>query len=128
LSIVSFLGNITAAVSYLIGGLGIFSIMLLIVGQRRQEVGIRRAVGAREKDIMNQFLTESAFIGFSGGVLGGLAGIVVCNIVFAFGVLPAAFSVPGAAVAFGSSLVIGILAGAYPAKLAASVNPVDTLR
>ncbi|MGE4497763.1 MAG: ABC transporter permease [Deferribacterales bacterium] len=128
LNIVSFLGNITAAVSYLIGGLGIFSIMLLIVGQRRQEVGIRRAVGARRRDIMRQFLGESAFIGLSGGFLGGALGFLVCYAVFATGKLPFAFSSSGGIAAFVSSLFIGVVAGAYPASMAAKVKPVDALK
>lgn len=128
LGIVNFLGNTTAAVSYLIGGLGIFSIMLLIVGQRKQEVGIRRAVGARRRDIINQFLGESAFIGLCGGFLGGVSGVLVCIAVYSSGKLPAAFSMAGGIAAFVSSLLIGVIAGAYPAYLASKVNPVDSLK
>lgn len=128
LRIVSFLGNITAAVSYLIGGLGIFSIMLLIVGQRSQEIGIRRAVGARRRDIMRQFLGESAIIGLCGGIFGGFLGLLTCYGVFASGKLPFAFSTAGGVAAFVSSLLIGVIAGAYPASLATKVKPVEALK
>jgi putative ABC transport system permease protein len=128
LKIVNFLGNTTASVSYLIGGLGIFSIMLLIVGQRKQEVGIRRAVGARRRDIIAQFLGESAFIGFCGGFLGGCFGVLICLLVYSTGKLPTAFSVGGGLTAFVSSLFIGVIAGGYPAYLASKVSPVDSLK
>ncbi|MEF3254398.1 MAG: ABC transporter permease, partial [Deferribacterales bacterium] len=126
--IVSFLGMVTAGISYLIGGLGIFSIMVLSVSLRRTEVGIRRAVGARRKDIFRQFLLESGIIGILGSFLGIIIGIIVSVIVFKVANLPFAFSFYGILFSSTLAIIVGIFAGIYPSFSASKTDPIFALR
>ena len=125
--IVSFLGKITAVISYIIGGLGIFSIMLLVLGIRRTEIGIRRAVGARKRDIFRQFLLESSFIGFIGSFFGIIFSIIASLIVFNVGELPLYISIQGIILSIFSSMCIGMIAGVYPAYLASKLDPIKSI-
>ncbi len=119
---------VIAAISLIVGGIGIMNIMLANVTARTREIGIRRAVGASRRDIMRQFLAEAALIAACGGVLGlllGLGGGLLVQAVFGF---PVAFNAAIMLIAVGSSTAIGIGFGLYPAWLAARMNPVEALR
>jgi putative ABC transport system permease protein len=128
MSMIKILGRVAAVVSFLIGGLGILSIMILIVNERRVEIGIRRAVGSRKRDIILQFLLESSFISFIGGTVGVLLSSLVSIAIFLFSGLPFTIS-PGAHfLSFFASVVVGILAGIYPSQKATRIQPVDVIR
>ncbi len=127
-SMITVLGRIAAVVAFLIGGLGILSIMILIVNERRLEIGIRRAVGSRKRDIVLQFLLESSFISLVGGAVGVFLSIVASVIIFRFSGLPTVVSVKGLLIAFTASVTVGMLAGIYPSKKATTIQPVDVIR
>jgi putative ABC transport system permease protein len=118
-----------ASVSLVVGGIGIMNIMLVSVRERTREIGVRRAVGATKRDVLWQFLLESVVISTVGGAVGlGMgAGIVWAVRRFAPQV-PVALSPWIAAVAFGSSFVVGVLSGVVPARRAADLDPVEALR
>ncbi|HOG17297.1 MAG: Macrolide export ATP-binding/permease protein MacB [Syntrophaceae bacterium PtaU1.Bin231] len=128
MDLISILGKIAAAASFLIGGLGILSIMILIVSERRMEIGVRRAVGSRKRDIVFQFLMESAFISVSGGMIGVAAGVAVSLAVAAVLHYPARISLAGLTLSFLLSIASGVLAGLYPSVRATKIHPVDVLR
>ncbi len=128
ISMITVLGRIAATVSFIIGGIGILSIMILIVNERRVEIGIRRAVGAGKRDIILQFLMESSFISFSGGMVGVIAGFIASAVIFKVSDLPFVISPVGIAVAFLASVTVGVLAGLYPSKKAISIQPADVIR
>jgi putative ABC transport system permease protein len=128
MSMITVLGRIAAGISFFIGGLGILSIMILIVNERRVEIGIRRAVGSRKKDIILQFLIESAFISFSGGTIGAIISLIVATIIFLLSGLPFTISPTGIVISFLASVGVGILAGIYPSKKATRIQPVDVIR
>ncbi len=128
ISMISVLGRIAAGVSFTIGALGILSIMILIVSERRMEIGIRRAVGSRKRDIVLQFLIESSFISLLGGAAGVLLGIVVSTVIYKVSDLPFTMSPWGLEASFAASVAVGILAGIYPSKRATAIQPVDVIR
>ncbi len=115
-----------AAVSLLVGAIGVMNIMLVTVTERTREIGIRKAIGARKSVVLTQFLIESTVISFLGGILGAIAGIAISRFTIA-GVKPvlASYSIP---LALGVALSVGIVAGFYPAYRAASLRPIDALR
>lgn len=126
--IVTLLLTALAAVSLVVGGIGIMNIMLVAVTERTREIGIRRAVGARQRSILIQFLFEAAFLSLAGGVLGALSGVLVAAwaervLKWSIPILPAAMSL-----ALGSALLVGVIAGVYPAFRASRLNLVDALR
>ncbi|HWR90594.1 MAG TPA: ABC transporter permease, partial [Dissulfurispiraceae bacterium] len=125
---ITVLGKIAAAVSFLIGGLGILSIMILIVNERRVEIGIRRAVGSRKRDIITQFLLESSFISLCGGIVGVIVSFITTVLVFVISDLPMTISPMGLFLSFLSSVTVGILAGIYPSKKATMIQPVNIIR
>ncbi|MGE5239479.1 MAG: ABC transporter permease [Chloroflexota bacterium] len=127
-SMITVLGRIAAVVAFLIGGLGILSIMILIVNERKLEIGIRRAVGSRKRDIVLQFLLESSFISLVGGAVGVFLSIIASLVIFRFSGLPTVVSVTGLLIAFTASVTVGMLAGIYPSKKATTIQPVDVIR
>jgi len=115
-----------AAISLVVGGIGIMNIMYVTVTERIREIGIRRAVGARQKDILSQFLTESVILSLFGGILGlGLSFLIVYFIQPFF---PAYISIGSIVLALGVSSLIGIVFGVFPAKKAADLSPIDAIR
>jgi putative ABC transport system permease protein len=118
-----------AAVSLLVGGIGIMNIMLVSVTERTREIGIRLAIGARENDILTQFLVEAVALSMAGGLLGiglGMAGAVLLSKLG--GGTPVDFSLSWMAIGFGVSVGIGVVFGYYPARKAARLDPIDALR
>ncbi len=115
-----------AAISLLVGGIGVMNIMLVSVTERTREIGIRKAVGARRSDILRQFLVEAVMVSVLGGVAGVLAGLLGSQFKIA-GVQPviAPYSV---ALAFGAAVLTGLFFGTYPAARAAAMRPIDALR
>ena len=128
MGLISVLGRIAAAASFLIGALGILSIMILIVNERRVEIGIRRAVGSRKRDIILQFLMESSFISVSGGIIGMAAGFLMSLAIAKVLGYPVSVSIPGLLLAFAASALSGIVAGIYPSFKATQIHPVDIIR
>jgi putative ABC transport system permease protein len=128
MSMITVLGRVAAVVAFFIGGIGILSIMILIVNERRVEIGIRRAVGSRKRDIILQFLIESAFISLSGGTVGLIASFITTVIIFMLSDLPFTVSLTGLILSFFASVGVGILAGIYPSKKATKIQPVDVIR
>jgi len=125
---ITVLGRVSSVVSFLIGGIGILSIMILIVNERKVEIGIRRAVGSRKRDIILQFLTESSLISLSGGVAGIVIGFGASLIILRLSELPQVTSLTGLLLSFIVSVAVGILAGIYPSKKATTIQPVDIIR
>ncbi len=117
-----------AAISLLVGGIGIMNIMLVSVTERTREIGIRMAVGARGRDILSQFLVESAFLSLLGGALGILLGVGVSVLISNLAKWPTSVSPSSIALAFGFSAAVGIFFGFYPARKAADQDPIDALR
>ena len=121
------LGSI-ASISLVVGGIGIMNIMLVSVGERTREIGIRLAVGAKEKNILIQFLIESVLLSLVGGAIGTVLGILISKFASALTGWPTQISVLSILVAFLFSAMVGIIFGIYPAKKAAALNPIDALR
>ena len=117
-----------AGISLLVGGIGIMNMMLTTVTERTREIGLRKAIGAKRKDISFQFLTEATMLTFIGGVLGVILGWLISFGVTYFGVLQAEVSISSILLAFGVSAFIGIVFGYYPARRASKLNPIEALR
>ena len=117
-----------AGISLLVGGIGIMNMMLTTVTERTREIGLRKAIGAKKRDINKQFLIEAVMLTFIGGVIGVILGWLISFGVTSLGILQAQVSISSVLLAFGVSTVIGIVFGFYPAKRAASLNPIDALR
>jgi len=117
-----------AGISLIVGGIGIMNMMLTTVTERTREIGLRKAIGAKKKDINKQFLIEAVMLTFIGGAIGVILGWLISFIVSSLGILQAEVSLTSVLLAFGVSAVIGIVFGFYPAKRAASLNPIDALR
>lgn len=117
-----------ASISLLVGGIGIMNIMLVSVTERTQEIGLRKAIGARPKDILIQFLIESIMLSVAGGFLGMSLGIGIVSLVGNFTLLPASVPMSGIYLAFGISSGIGLFFGVIPASKAAKLDPIVALR
>ncbi|MCX8022183.1 MAG: ABC transporter permease [Syntrophorhabdaceae bacterium] len=125
--LVSILTIIASTVSFLIGGLGIFAIMLLSISERKLEIGIRRVVGSKKRDIILQFLTESVIVALIGGIFGVVVGFIITVIVDYFGEFPFSLYLGNIFLSIAISMVIGILAGIYPAMQGTKYEPVEVL-
>jgi putative ABC transport system permease protein len=117
-----------AAISLLVGGIGIANIMLVAVTERIREIGIRKAVGAKKRDILVQFLIEAVIISLMGGVLGIIFGVGVSSIVMYFIGLPLTITPWSIFMATLVSILVGVVSGVYPATRAAKLDPVEALR
>ncbi|MEN6604149.1 MAG: ABC transporter permease [Bryobacteraceae bacterium] len=117
-----------AAISLLVGGIGIMNIVLATVMERTREIGIRRAIGARRRDIVRQFLTESSVISVAGGTLGIGFGLFLSWVIAQAAEWQTIVTVGSVLVAFGVSAAVGIVFGIYPAVKAAQIDPIDALR
>ncbi|MGB6127209.1 MAG: ABC transporter permease [Psychrilyobacter sp.] len=117
-----------AFISLFVGGIGIMNIMLASVTERIKEIGIRKAIGARNRDILTQFLIESIFLSVVGGVLGVIIGICLGNLVGLLIKIPPVFTLKIIIISVGVSSFIGIAFGVVPARKASLLNPIDALR
>ena len=121
------LGSI-AAISLLVGGIGIMNIMLATISERTREIGIRRALGATRRDIIVQFLSETLLLTLAGGILGMVMGSLIPFLVTYFGRMPTVITASSLLLAFGISAAVGITFGLYPAYRAANMDPIESLR
>jgi putative ABC transport system permease protein len=121
------LGSI-AAISLLGGGIGIMNIMLATVSERTREIGIRRALGARKKDIVLQFLSETILLTVIGGILGMALGACIPILVSVFGGMPTVITAEAMILSFSISAGVGLTFGLYPAYHAANMDPIESLR
>lgn len=117
-----------AGISLLVGGIGIMNIMLATVLERTREIGIRRAIGARQSDIVRQFLTEAVMISIVGGLIGIAFGFSLSRVIAAAAGWSTVVTAASIAVAFGVSVFIGLLFGIYPAVQAAKLDPIEAIR
>jgi len=117
-----------AGISLLVGGIGIMNIMLATVTQRTREIGVRRSIGACERDVIQQFLTESVALSMTGGIIGVIAGILLSWIINFYAGWHTIVSPSIIIISFGVSVMTGIIFGLYPAMKAARLDPVEALR
>ena len=117
-----------AAISLLVGGIGIMNIVLATVMERTREIGIRRSVGARRFDIVRQFLTESVLISMGGGLLGIGFGFFLAWLIARTAEWKTIVTTASVVIAFGVSVFVGVVFGIYPAVKASRINPIDALR
>lgn len=117
-----------ASISLLVGGIGIMNMMLTNVRERTREIGLRKAIGAKRKDISNQFLAESILVTVLGGLIGIVLGVGVSALISTVGILQTKVTTGPVILAFTVSAAIGIIFGYYPAKKASELNPIDALR
>ncbi|HNJ73297.1 MAG TPA: ABC transporter permease, partial [bacterium] len=125
---VSLLMIIVASISLLVGGIGIMNIMLVSVTERTREIGIRMAIGATEKHILLQFLVEAVVLSLTGGVIGMILGVVIGYLVETFTSWAVSISMVSVVVSMSFAAGVGIFFGFYPARKAASLNPIEALR
>lgn len=126
--IYNFLLGAIAAISLLVGGIGIMNIMLATVMERTREIGIRRSIGARKADIMSQFVSEAVAISITGGLIGVILGVGLSFFVSVFTDVNIEIKMYSVIIAFAFSVIVGISFGYLPAKNAANLKPIDSLR
>lgn len=117
-----------AGISLIVGGIGVMNIMLVSVTERTQEIGLKKAIGARKSRILGQFLTEAAVLTSLGGLVGVIVGIILAQVISYISTTPVAISGPAAVGAVAFSMIIGIVFGMLPSYKAANLNPIDALR
>ncbi|HOJ40918.1 MAG TPA: ABC transporter permease, partial [bacterium] len=121
------LGSI-AAISLVVGGIGIMNIMLATVTERTREIGIRRALGARRRDILQQFVSEAVILSSSGGLIGVCLGVIIPKIVTRLAGMTTLITPWSVLISFSISVGVGMVFGIYPARQAASLDPIQALR
>jgi putative ABC transport system permease protein len=126
--VMSMLLGAVASISLVVGGIGIMNIMLVSVTERTREIGIRIAIGAKKRDIMLQFLTEAVLLTTCGGIIGMLLGVAGARLVASLVGWPTLVSLNTIVIAFAFSAGVGVFFGFYPARRAASLNPIEALR
>ena len=117
-----------ASISLLVGGIGVMNIMLVSVTERTAEIGLKKAIGAKKKQILLQFLTESAVLTSLGGIIGVISGIIMAQLISGMMQIPVSISAPAIAIAVVFSTLIGVVFGMLPAYQAANLNPIEALR
>lgn len=117
-----------SAISLLVGGIGVMNIMLVSVTERTKEIGLLKAIGAKRKDILMQFLIESAVLTMIGGIIGIFFGVSGTFLIAVIAGIPFIVSIPWILLAVGISTLVGVVFGIYPARKAASLQPIDALR
>jgi putative ABC transport system permease protein len=122
-----YLGAI-AAISLIVGGIGIMNIMLVSVRERTREIGLRKAVGARERDILTQFLLEALMLSTTGGIIGLLIGVSIAVVANETGQTRALVSPESVVLAVGFAMLVGLFFGIEPARRAARLDPIEALR
>ncbi len=128
LSVLTLVLAAIAGISLLVGGVGVMNIMLVSVSERTREIGLRKAVGARTRDVLRQFLFEAIALTVSGGFAGIVLGIAAALVIGELTPIPASITVWSVALAFGVSVAVGIFFGVYPARKAARMQPIAALR
>ncbi len=117
-----------AGISLIVGGIGVMNIMLVSVTERTQEIGLKKAIGAKKSNILGQFLTEASVLTSMGGILGVASGIGLAELISKFSETPVAISIPAAIGAVAFSMIIGIVFGMLPSYKAANLDPIEALR
>jgi len=117
-----------ASIALLVGGIGVMNIMLVSVTERTSEIGLKKALGARKRNILLQFLTESAVLTSIGGILGIIAGIILAQVISRMSGAPVFISIPTIILGVAFSMLIGIIFGLLPSMQAANMNPIEALR
>jgi putative ABC transport system permease protein len=117
-----------AAISLLVGGIGIMNIMLVSVTERTREIGIRKAIGAKNKDILTQFLTESVVLSLTGGLMGIIFAFIISILLNKYSPISTSISGTSIVLAISFSTFVGLFFGIYPAMRAARLNPIEALR
>jgi putative ABC transport system permease protein len=121
-------GILISAVALMVGGLGVTNIMLVNVRERTREIGLRKAVGARHRDVLLQFLSETIALCLFGGMVGTTIGMLIARLIAWVTPLPASSRPLVAIVGFAVSSIVGLIAGIYPAYRAARMSPIEALR
>ena len=117
-----------SGISLVVGGVGVMNIMLVSVTERTREIGLLKAIGAKQKDILTQFLVEAVVMSLTGGIIGIVLGISGAYLVSLVAHIPFVLSIPAIIIAVGVSTLVGIVFGLYPARRAAKLSPIDALR
>ena len=117
-----------SGISLVVGGVGVMNIMLVSVTERTKEIGLLKAIGAKEKDILTQFLVEAVVMSLIGGLIGITIGISGAYLISFLANIPFVLSIPAIIIAVGVSTLVGVVFGIYPARRAAKLSPIDALR
>jgi putative ABC transport system permease protein len=117
-----------AALSLLVGGIGVLAVMLISIRERIKEIGIRRAVGAKRRDILIQFLSEALLLSIGGGMIGIILGVVASILTAIFAKLPLIIPLDAVGASFLATVIIGVFFGVYPARKASLLDPIKALQ